>query len=324
MEVPNTSFVQNLTIDSSNPLYLHPSDHPDMILVSKFFDGNGYGAWKLAMTIALSAKNKLGFINNTVPMPANQAHLALWQRCNYMVISWILNTLNHDIRDSVLYAETAQTLWNELNARYGQACGARVHQLQKNLYQISQGSSGIATYFAKMKSYCDELNAVNFIPFCTCGAAHAFAKKEEDQRLIRFLVGLNPNYNMIRSNILMMQPLPSIDRAYGILIQDEKQREIHTTTTDLIASSASMHANTAGPVSGGSAKNRRTLVCTHCKRNGMSVRKCYKLIGFPKDYKFAKGKRFANLAEEQEQNDHQNADKQGITQQQYHELMVLL
>ncbi|XP_076939480.1 uncharacterized protein LOC143608294 [Bidens hawaiensis] len=174
------------------------------------------------MSIALPAKNKFGFINNTVPMPANQAHLALWQRCNDMVISWILNTLNHNIRDSVLYAETAQTLWNELKSRYGQPSGARVYQLQKNLCQISQGSSDIVTYFAKMKSYRDELNAVNSIPSCTCGAAHAFAKREEDQRLIQFLVGLNPNYDMIRSNILMMQPLPSIDCAYGILIQDEK------------------------------------------------------------------------------------------------------
>ncbi|XP_076889165.1 uncharacterized protein LOC143539851 [Bidens hawaiensis] len=134
MEVPNTAFVQNLIIDSSNPLYLHPSDNPDMILVSKFFDGNSYGAWKLAMSIALSAKNKLGSINNIVPMPANQVHLALWQRCNDMVISWILNTLNHDIRDSVLYAETAQTLWKELNSRYEQASDARIYQLQKNIW----------------------------------------------------------------------------------------------------------------------------------------------------------------------------------------------
>ncbi|XP_076941309.1 uncharacterized protein LOC143610822 [Bidens hawaiensis] len=215
-----------------------------------------------------------------------------------MVISWILNTLNHNIRDSVLYAETAQSLWNELNSRYGQDGGARVYQLQKNLCQISQGSSDIVTYFAKMKSYWDELNVVNSIPSCTCGASHAFAKREEDQRLIQFL------------------PLPSIDRAYGISIQDEKYREIHTTTTtDFTASSASIHANTGGPVSSGTGENMRNLVCTHCKKNEHSVRKCYKLIGFPKDYKFAKGKKFANLAEEKGQKDQKHYDQQGITQQ---------
>ncbi|XP_076934508.1 uncharacterized protein LOC143600821 [Bidens hawaiensis] len=125
------------------------------------------------MTIALSAKNKLGFINNT-------------------------------------------------------ANGVKIYQLQKNLCHLTQGSSGIATNFAKMKSNWDELNAINTIPSCTCGAAHAFAKRDEDQRLIQFLVGLNPSYDMVRSNIQMMQPLPSINRAYGILMQDENQKEIHT------------------------------------------------------------------------------------------------
>ncbi|XP_076957927.1 uncharacterized protein LOC143633523 [Bidens hawaiensis] len=174
------------------------------------------------MTIALSAKNKLGFINNTVTMPVNQPHLAYWQHFNYIVISWILNILHQDICDSVLYVETAQILWNELNSRYGQANGAKIYQIQKNLCQITQGSSDIATYFAKMKSNWDELNAINTIPSCTCGAAHAFAKINEDQRLIQFLVGLNPSYDMIKSNILMMQPLPSINHAYVILMQDEK------------------------------------------------------------------------------------------------------
>lgn len=73
-----------------------------------------------------------------------------------------------------------------------------------------------------MKSNWDELNATNTIPSYTCGAAHLFAKREEDQRLIQFIFGLNPSCNTIRSNILMIQPLPSINRAYSILTQDEK------------------------------------------------------------------------------------------------------
>ncbi|XP_076913228.1 uncharacterized protein LOC143571773 [Bidens hawaiensis] len=137
-----------------------------------------------------------------------------------MVISWILNTLTRDISDSVLYAETAQILWNELNSCYGQANGAKFYQLQNNLCQITQGSTDIATYFTKMKSIWDELNAINTIPSCTCGSAYSFAKRDTDQRLIQFLVCLILSYDTIRSNILMMQSLPSINRAYGILMQD--------------------------------------------------------------------------------------------------------
>ncbi|XP_076883500.1 uncharacterized protein LOC143532297 [Bidens hawaiensis] len=143
------------------------------------------------MTIVISAKNKLGFIINTLTMPNNDQHLAVWQRCNDMVISWIINSLTHDINYSVLYAETSQILWNELNSRYVKANGAKFYQFQKNLCQITLVSSDIATYFSKMKSNWGELNAINTIPSWTCGDAHSFAKSDEDQRLIQFLVGLN-------------------------------------------------------------------------------------------------------------------------------------
>ena len=57
--VTNTSSTINTT---SDPLNLHPSDHPGMQLVSKHFDGSNFGSWKKAITIALSAKNKLGLV----------------------------------------------------------------------------------------------------------------------------------------------------------------------------------------------------------------------------------------------------------------------
>ncbi|KAI3781074.1 hypothetical protein L2E82_11073 [Cichorium intybus] len=212
-------------IDQSDPLYLHPSDHPGLILVSTPFDGNGFGAWKRYVSIALSARNKLSFIEGTdKPQPTDPRYGA-WRRCNDMIISWMLNSLSRDIAESVLYSETAHEIWTELDDRYGQANGAKRYQLQKNLSEIVQGNSNIATYFTRMKKYWDELNTISVIPTCTCGAAKILAQFENDQRLIQFLMGLNDDYGNIRGSILMMKPLPSINQAYTILIQDEKQRE---------------------------------------------------------------------------------------------------
>ncbi|KAB2610299.1 hypothetical protein D8674_018331 [Pyrus ussuriensis x Pyrus communis] len=50
---------ENLT----DPYFLHPSDHPGLILVSKKLNGDNYNTWCRAMEISLSAKNKIGFIN---------------------------------------------------------------------------------------------------------------------------------------------------------------------------------------------------------------------------------------------------------------------
>ena len=48
--------------DLAEAYLLHPSDHPGLLIVFTIFDGNGFGLWKHAMTIALSTKSKLCFL----------------------------------------------------------------------------------------------------------------------------------------------------------------------------------------------------------------------------------------------------------------------
>ncbi|XP_070014809.1 uncharacterized protein [Nicotiana sylvestris] len=60
---------------------------------------------------------------------------------------------------------------------------------------------------------------------CVCGGKAKVAKFLEDQRILEFLMSLNDVYAQVRGNILMISPLPSMDFAYSLLLQDENQRE---------------------------------------------------------------------------------------------------
>lgn len=46
---------------------------------------------------------------------------------------------------------------------------------------------------------------------------------KEDQRLIQFLMKLINTFAPTRSNILMINPLPSVNYAYTMLMQDKNQ-----------------------------------------------------------------------------------------------------
>ncbi|XP_070019623.1 uncharacterized protein [Nicotiana sylvestris] len=223
------TITQPATVDSTHLYYLHPSDSPGMILVNSVFNGKGYGGWRRAIVIGLSAKNKLGFIDGTYYEPdASSTDFKPWNRCNDMVISWILNSLSKDIAESVLYSKTANAIWKELEVRFGQCNGAQLYQLQKELSDLVQGISDIAGYYTKVKNIWDELDTLNSCVHCTCecncGGKSRALKSFQDGRLIQFLIGLNDAYTAVRSNILMLTPLPSINQAYSLLIQDEKQR----------------------------------------------------------------------------------------------------
>lgn len=93
-------------IDYSSPYHLHPSDHPGMVLVSQKLIGDNFPTWRHVVKIALAAKNKLCFVDGSLDKPESPASTVMaWERCSNMVISWLLNSLNPDIANSVSYAE---------------------------------------------------------------------------------------------------------------------------------------------------------------------------------------------------------------------------
>lgn len=63
---------------------------------------------------------------------------------------------------------------------------------------------------------------------CVCGGKKKLAKSFEDERLIKFLMGLNDTYAHARSNILMIKPLLTVNHVYSLLFQDQNQRETPT------------------------------------------------------------------------------------------------
>ena len=102
--------------DPESPFFLHHSDNPGLILVSRPLTGDNYNSWSRAMLIALSVKNKLGFIDGSIPKPdsSNLPLLNSWIRNNNVVISWILNSVSKEISASIIFSESASEIWLDL------------------------------------------------------------------------------------------------------------------------------------------------------------------------------------------------------------------
>lgn len=199
----NSQSSSSSIIEVSNPLFLASSDNPSTILVSKVFDGTGFASWKRSMTLALSAKNKIGFVDGTIQKPdENSNQFETWNRVNSMVISWLLNSLSKDIAESVLFLQTACDIWNEINQRYQQANGALIYQIQKKLFSTTQGSEDFSSYFTKMKKIWDELNMIQEVPACTCGSTAKIKKYIEEQRLIQLLIDLEEKLKNSQSKLI--------------------------------------------------------------------------------------------------------------------------
>lgn len=160
--------------DSGSPYFLHNGDHPGLILVSHQLTGSNYNTWSRSMEMALTAKNKLAFIDGSLPRPpvGDLLH-GVWVRCNSMVISWLLNSVSRDIADSLLYFDTASNVWSDLHDRFHQSNGPRIFQIKTHLVALNQGSMDVSTYYTKLKILWDELSNFQPIPVCNCGGIRA-------------------------------------------------------------------------------------------------------------------------------------------------------
>ncbi|XP_059277559.1 uncharacterized protein LOC132031606 [Lycium ferocissimum] len=237
-----TAFHPDNYTHSCHPLYVHLSNVLGSSLVTTPFDGTGYGSWRRNILVALSVRNKLGFIQGISTRPPDSSPLARqWQRCNDLVVSWLINSLTKDIARSVEYSKLAQGIWSELEERYSTADGARIFELKKELPHISQGSLDITSYFNVIKQLWDEISSIS-TNHCSCGGSK---KADDEQKLYQFLMGLNDTYLQARSNILMIKPLPSVSNVYGILLANEKQRNI-SCTSQFSSGSASFHVGASG------------------------------------------------------------------------------
>ena len=84
--------------------FIHPSENSGVSLVYEKFAGENYGEWKRSMVIALAAKNKLCFVDGNLEKPqTTYPDFKAWERCNNLIISYLLISLDVTISRSVFY-----------------------------------------------------------------------------------------------------------------------------------------------------------------------------------------------------------------------------
>uniref|UniRef100_A0A803QC71 Retrotransposon Copia-like N-terminal domain-containing protein n=1 Tax=Cannabis sativa TaxID=3483 RepID=A0A803QC71_CANSA len=155
--------------DPTNPYYIHHEDNLGNVFVSQLLIGQeNYVSWSRAMQLSISVKNKLGFLDGSIPKPSSSDYTLynVWIRNNNIVISWILNSVSKEISSSILYDESAANIWTDLKVRFHQRNGPHIHNLRKSLMNLKQETLSIGMYFTKLKTVWEEL--ANYRPSCTC------------------------------------------------------------------------------------------------------------------------------------------------------------
>ncbi|PWA81457.1 ribonuclease H-like domain-containing protein [Artemisia annua] len=272
-------------------------------------DGKNGKHVMLVVVLALHTRNKLGFINGKcVRDPTDVLYQTKWDRCNSMVLSWILGCISQDLYKGQVFSVNAKSVWYELNETYSKQDGSVIYNLHHKIYTLTQS--------AKLKKHSDLL------------------------RLMQFLMGLDDSFSALRSLILTTEPLPYVKSAFATLSRDDSHINSQVASKSVKTGSAAFAArpnignaqnNNWNNNKNGNNNNRRfgrvsNLVRKHCNMNGHTIDRCFELVGYPSGFVRKGNNVNQNNANHVSENrtDTSKSTTHTLTSDQYHRLMALL
>lgn len=260
-----------------------------------------YVTWRKAMELALSGRSQLGFVRGEYSRPEDPVMLARWQRCNDIVMSWIISSVSEGIGEHVMRCKDVMAAWESLKVRYGGTNLARKSVLITEISNCVQGDSDVGTYFDKLSKYWEDLDSIKKIRSCTvldhCACCQETENEVREERVVRFLIGLNDSFGVVRSNIFAKDEVPNIDKVYEIISQEEAQRNAKRGVSNEASAlyGAGINNNNNYGVQGrinnnakagnGAGRGKPKIQCSYCKMLGHTKEYCYKLIGYPSGWK---------------------------------------
>ena len=110
-----------------------------------------------------------------------------------------------------MFLPTTKDVWDAIRETYSDAENvSQIFELKTRLWQMKQGVLEVTEYYTEMLGLWQDLDLNCEEEWEFMGDSVCFKKKMENERVFKFLAGLNRELDDIRSRVLSCQPLPSI------------------------------------------------------------------------------------------------------------------
>ncbi|XP_078427746.1 uncharacterized protein LOC144700188 [Wolffia australiana] len=253
------------------------------------FDGGNMFEWSKMVTLTLYGC-QLGDHLTDDPRAASDPEYKKWRAEESLILSWMLRSMTPEMRRDFLYCDTVKEMWDDIQ-KYSeeQSHDWRIYELNVQATQARQGTDNVLQYSSKLKAVWREIDYL----WPTHNPQSVERQYILKQRLFTFLMGLNPTYESVRSQLLHREKLPSLEEAIGAIRQAESRLRVapdpQTQNSAAFLSrkpEAKAAPNTSWPTrppppnstaSPEGEDSRDALFCAYCKRRRHTKENCWKL-----------------------------------------------
>lgn len=112
-------------------------------------------------------------------------------------------TVAPEMMTSIVYASSLKRMWEDFKERFDKSNLTRIFYLWKDISVLSQGTDFVTSYYSMMRDISDEIDVMVPSPSCDCETKMPYIEYLKQQRLLKFLIGLNETFSQVRSYILL-------------------------------------------------------------------------------------------------------------------------
>ncbi|XP_059665247.1 DNA polymerase I A, chloroplastic/mitochondrial-like isoform X2 [Cornus florida] len=273
------------------------SDSHSVQITNIRLNGDNFLRWSQSVRLYIRGQGKIGYLTGDKKAPKKEdSAYSTWDAENSMVMIWLVNSMEEDISCNYMCYPTAKELWDNINQMYSDLGNqSQIFELTLKLGKIRQGEDNITKYFNSLKRPWQDFDLFNDYEWKSPEDCDHNKRMVENNRIYKFLAGLNVEFDEVRGRIIGQQPLPSIGEVFTEVRCEESRRNVMleekgaaapVENSALVASDAS--ANKVFATNQRRQDERLRVWCDFCNRPRHIRETCWKIHGKPANWKSSK------------------------------------
>ena len=185
---------------------------------------SNYLSWSRRGLLLLKMKAVEGYVLGEVDEPADKKAVEWkkWSTTDSGILAWLLSSLTPSVAASVEALSASKEVWEALSQMYsGKGNVMLISQLEDRVHDLIQGEKSVMTYVGELKQLWADLDHLDPLVLAHSECVVAAKKWIEGRRVLKFLKGLDPNFENRRASLMHQTQLPSLEAAIAAITQEE-------------------------------------------------------------------------------------------------------
>ncbi|GAA0142081.1 guanyl-nucleotide exchange factor [Lithospermum erythrorhizon] len=118
---------------SNTPINIYSQDNSNLKITNYILNGYNYLEWQRSVQIVVKGMGKYGYLIGAIAEPKiDDPRHQVWDAENFMVIGWLINSMEPKMNKKYMYFQTAKQIWDGTKKMYSEKTSLKYLKLGEN------------------------------------------------------------------------------------------------------------------------------------------------------------------------------------------------